>query len=208
MIRMGRGVLGDMLSKRVPKLISINIAFVVFLTLPSGSAQNVNNDYFAPDRDESLLRIVEAYHLAQANFWAKFHSRDFRGAFDDLKYVLRYFPNHPKALMLMGSLSKLKKTPSLATHYYEKALKLFPQHAFTHAQLGNYLVDIGDFGTGLAKLKEAIEMDPKLALAHAYLAKAYYKIGNPQLARRAAKRARELGYRGKIPGEFKKNRSK
>ncbi len=184
------------------------MVFLALFTLSSGNAQPVNNDYFATDQNDSLLHTVESYHLGQTNFWARFHSRDIEGALSDLKYVLRYFPNHPKALMLMGSLAKLTKTPSSAIHYYEKALKLFPQHAITHAQFGDYLVNIGNFEVGLAKLKEAIEMDSKLALAHAYLAKAYYKIGNPQLARRAAEKARKLGYSGKIPGEFKKNHPK
>jgi Tfp pilus assembly protein PilF len=61
-----------------------------------------------------------------------------------------------------------------------------------------YLVDIGKIDAGIQKLQKAIEIDPGLGQAHAWLAKAYYKNGNSELARQAAEKAKALGYRGKI----------
>jgi tetratricopeptide (TPR) repeat protein len=100
--------------------------------------------------------------------------------------------------MLLSAVAKLTKTPSLAIPYYERALQLYPQHAITYAQYGQYLVDIGFIEAGITRLKKAIELNPNLALAYAWLAQAYSKTGNLDLARQAAERARTLGFKGKM----------
>jgi tetratricopeptide (TPR) repeat protein len=122
-------------------------------------------------------------------------------AIADLIYTLDRFVNHPKALQLMGSLAELTNGPSLAIPYYQRALKLYPQYALTHAQFGVYLVDTGHINSGTAELKKAIEINPNLAIAYAWLASAYSRNGNLESARQAAERARALGYRGKIAGQ-------
>ena len=161
----------------------------------------MDNDYFAKVRDEVLLSNVEKYHLGPENFWKLYKSGQYTVAIEDLKFVLRYYPNHPETLQLLGSIARLTHDSSLPIPYYEKALRLYPQYASTHAQYGAYLVDVGLIDAGIARLKHAIEMDSKLALAHAWLANAYYQNGNQELARQAAERARALGYKGNIPGQ-------
>lgn len=144
---------------------------------PTGTA---NHDYFQASQDpqiKHLLYLVEKHHLNACPHntngvlgdiaLGKYHL-----AIADLQYTLDRFVNHTKALQLMGSLVKLTESPSLGISYYEKALKLYPQYAFTHAQYGAFLVDIGRVDAGITRLKEAIEMDPNLVIAHAWLAKA------------------------------------
>jgi Tfp pilus assembly protein PilF len=179
------------------------IAFVIVFTsvlfpfLPV-QAQNVNNDYFTTPQSDELLTSVEKYHLSAENFWKVFREGDNQAAILNLKYVLRYFPNHPEALDLLGLIAKLTKTPSLPISHYHKTLRLFPQHAFTHAQYGNYLAENSvnnvQIKEGIANLEKAIEMNPKLAVAYAWLANAYYKTGNSELALQSAKKAKELDY--------------
>jgi len=159
-------------------------------------------DYFTADQDPSImrqLRNVDNYHTDKV--MPSVRDGRMNVAIAELRYTLDNFPNHPQALMLMDLVGRLTKEPSLALPYYEKALKLYPQYALTHAQYGTYLVNIGQIEAGIAKLKQAIEIDPKLAVAHAWLAIAYSKNGAPELARQAAERAKGLGYRGKIPVE-------
>lgn len=162
-------------------------------------------DYFDKDRDPKvrvLLHALESHHLSK-KFWADYttgrneYGRNKYGL-DDMRFILRYTPNHPKALTLVGSIARLRKDPSLPIPYYEQAIRLFPQHAVTHAQYGVYLVDIGDINSGIAKLKHALKIDPKLALAHAWLAKAYSRNGDMEQARQAANQAKELGYKGEM----------
>jgi len=163
----------------------------------------VNSDYFSRDRDPHVAHAcqsVEYQHLGK-KFLREYASQQWESALDDLKFVLGYFPNHPKALMLMGSITQITKNHSLAIHYYGRALKLYPQYSLTHYQFGNFLIDIGIIDQGITELKDAIKINPKMTLAYAKLAEAYSKNGNLELARQVAEEARKLGYKGEIPGQ-------
>jgi predicted Zn-dependent protease len=96
---------------------------------------------------------------------------------NDLLYTLRKFPNHPRALHMLGELGKATQDYGLPIVHFEKAIKLFPQYAYTHAQYGEYLVEIGAVKAGISELKDAIRIDPNLVLAQAWLDKAYERIG-------------------------------
>jgi hypothetical protein len=160
-------------------------------------------DYFVAD-PRGLLHTVERVHL-HAGVWKNFSTGQYEFALADVKYTLDRFANHPKALALLGAIAKMTKTPSLPIPYFEKALRLYPQYALTHAQFGAYLVDIGKIDEGIARLKRAVHIDPNLALAHAWLGNAYYKSGKPELALQAAQRAKELGHKGRILEEMPKD---
>ncbi len=176
----------------LPGIVSILIIFFSFsLYLPVEAG--TGNDYFTTPRDSELLYNVEKYHLSDETFMAKYKSGRYYYALQDLKFVLNYFPNHPNALMFMGSVAQLTKDSSLGITYYEKAIRLYPQYALTHAQYGEYLVNIGLVKEGIERLKKAIEIDPKLAIAYKWLSKAYTKNGDLEMALQAAERAKELG---------------
>lgn len=192
--------------------LAVNVLVLILLCFSRLSAQEtprnerndggtlVNQDYFTADlypETKYLLFSVEKNHLNN-RVWADFYAGRYYGVLPDLNYILDKFPNHPRALMLLGTIAKITGEVSMPLPYYIKALKLYPQYALIHAQSGNYLVDIGRVDLGISKLEEAVKLDPTLARAHAWLAKAYYKSGKPDLARQAADRARSLGYKGKI----------
>lgn len=169
---------------------------------PEASGTLMDQDYFTASEspgNEQLLRSVDTYHTNKAE--RSMRDGKYGHAVDDLKYTLDRFPNHPRALMLMSLAARLTKDFSLVLPYYRKALKLYPQHALTHAQFGSYLVDVGRSDLGIAQLEVALEIDPKLAQAHAWLAIAYFRSGRSELARAAVERARELGFTGRIDGE-------
>ena len=160
----------------------------------------INQDYFTANQYPevtALLSSVEGHHMNK-RVWADFYAGRLDGAIGDVKYTLRRFPNHPQALQLLGSVARMMKDPALPIRSYEWALNLYPQYALTHAQYGAYLASNGQIEGGITRLNRAIEMDPNLAIAHAYLAKALWKKGNKDLARKSADRARALGYKGKI----------
>jgi tetratricopeptide (TPR) repeat protein len=164
----------------------------------------VHNDYFQKDKDPEVngrLRNVETNHFGKTNFWKWYSAGNLEYSLNELRFVLWVFPNHPGALLMMGAIAKSTKRLSLGTAHYEKALRLFPQHALIHAQYGFYLTDIGQVDIGIARIEQAIQMDPKLVAPYVWLARVYYKVGKPDLARSAAEEARKLGYQGKIPGE-------
>ena len=51
---------------------------------------------------------------------------------------------------------------------------------------------------GIDQLRGALRLDPKLAVAHAWLAEALLKDGQKELALESARTARQLGYKEKI----------
>ena len=168
---------------------------MIVLSLSPGksNAQGVTpRDYFDPTHRVELT-TVEKYHLTKETFWMEFNSKRYHYALKELEFVLRHFPNHPKALQLAELVAKMWDKPHLAIPYYEKAVTLFPQHAITHAQYGNYLVDTGQAEKGIKRLQTAIEMDPKLPVAYYWLWEAYTKNGNVEKARQIAEKAKELG---------------
>ena len=149
-------------------------------------------DYYNRNQDSFIknwLRDVESGHLSPNNFEQKFRSQWYSGALDELSYVLSFFPNHPKALMLWSTISGIINKPTLPLPYYHRALQHFPQHAITHFQYGIYLVSIDKVDEGITALKNAIKIDSDLAAAHAALAEAYYKNGEIEQAIKEAKKA-------------------
>jgi tetratricopeptide (TPR) repeat protein len=170
----------------------------------------INVDYFAATRGtgvdpnsnrnfRGLLWLVEKHHL-NAEVYRNFREGKYEYVIGDLRFTLNRFPNHPGALQLLSSVATLTKNPSLPIPYYEKALSLYPQYALTHAQFGNYLVEMGAVDDGIARLKKAIELEPNIVAAHVWLAKAYYKSSARELGDKASEQARKLGHKGPIPG--------
>ncbi len=132
---------------------------------------SAGDDYFmAPyvPKVKSWLALVELGH-ANERVWKLFRSGDNADPLQDTQYALVRFPNHPRALNLLVEIAKAMDRPSLPLPYFERALKYYPQHAFTHAQYGHYLVDIGATSAGIAELTEALRMDPRLLQARAWL---------------------------------------
>ena len=163
-------------------------------------------DYFAP-RDQATARaikVVEEHHITTASSLRKsiyelIGEGHYNQALNEVNFVLKYVPNHPVALQIAGSISRLTKKFSIAVSYYEKALRLYPQHAKTHAQYGQFLLQIDQLDNAIERLKRAVEIDPNLAAGYALLANAYGKKGNTDLAREAAEKARELGFKEQLP---------
>ena len=176
----------------------LNLLFLICWAVSSSYAHHgAEHDYFIAGQDPGIqgyLYLVDTAHANKAVEWIR--KGRMSDAIADLKYTLDRFPNHPKGLLLMGTVAGLSGNPGLALPYYERAIRLFPQHALTHAQYGAYLVDIGRTDAGIAKLQQAVDMDPRSASAYGWLAKAYAKAGKRELAQQAAARARELGFRG------------
>lgn len=159
-------------------------------------------DFFTAGEDAERLRdlgLNDLYHTNRVVHSIKVGRYD--EAIADLKFVLDKWPNHPRALLLIESVGKMTQVPTLPIPYYEKALQMYPQYAITYAQYGKYLVEIEQAEKGIQHLKLAIEKDEKLVAAHVWLAEAYSKHGQKQLAKKEAEVARSLGFQGELPSE-------
>ena len=84
-------------------------------------------------------------------------------------FVLRVFPNHPEALGLMSVICRELDELSTPIPFYERAIRLYPNRAYTRAQYGAYLGSIGQKNAGRVYLEEALRMDPNLEVARGWL---------------------------------------
>lgn len=137
----------------------------------AASSDSVGVDYFARGSDPraaARVQTVETHHLGENNFWKRYREGDFKWAFEDLIFILRYVPNHPKALYLIAFDKNLNKDASLIIQHFERAIRLHPRSAYTYAQYGRYLSSLGQQTVGIALLDEAIRLDPKLIAARAW----------------------------------------
>ena len=156
----------------------------------------INQDYYTVDQHPetiALLRIVEHVHFNQQVF-ENFRAGYYKLVIGDLKYTLERLPNHPGALSLLSTVASVTKVNNLPIPAYEKALALYPQYAYTHAQYGYYLSEVGAMEKAVEHFKEAIRLDGQLASAHAWLAEAYYKQGKVEAGKREEEIAKKLGY--------------
>ena len=185
---------------------SVSLALLVVILLSSRLAHAqlptiAGQDYFTADKSPgSYLTIMESAHVVVIPNWISQGRLD--NAIGDIKYSLDRFPNHPISLQQLGLVAQMTKNISLAVTYFERAIALFPQYALTRAQYGLFLVGINYVDAGIERLKQSVEMDPKLPAGYAGLAHAYAKKGASEQAREAAKKARELGFAGKLPAGF------
>jgi tetratricopeptide (TPR) repeat protein len=131
----------------------------------------INQDYFTadlyPEVHQTLL-LVQSAHMTEDDI-RYFNEGKYSLMIGDMKYTLDKFPNHPRALHIMCEISKKSEDFSTPIRCFEKALKLYPQHAYTHAQYGKYLLDIGSAAAGIQELQEALRIDPDLVNAQAWL---------------------------------------
>lgn len=148
-----------------------------------GPRSGGNYDYFTAHLRPELakyLSLVTARHASE-RVWAVFREGQFAEPLGDCKYTLERFPNHPRGLHLIGEIAKAMNQASMAIPYYENALRLYPQYAFTHAQYGRYLIEIGAVPAGVSQLREALRIEPTQFQAKAWLSEALAR--HPDLAR-------------------------
>ena len=106
----------------------------------------------------------------------RMNERNFTSAYNEFDFVLRYLPNHPRALSLMGDLAILMNRPDLGESYFKKAFELYPKtmRAESHKDYGRFLYQAGKYDDAIQALKKSLEMDPKLSLAHYFLGLTYW----------------------------------
>jgi tetratricopeptide (TPR) repeat protein len=165
------------LRHRLDKILILASITFVCCGVPTALGQEAEPDWTALDyfqaqtdhRVGNLLVNVEKNHMIRQH-------KDRQGAlqFDlaDLKYTLWVFPNHPRALFLIGEHAKVGNNPGLALPFFEQALFRYPHYAYTRAQYGQFLIDIGANTLGIRELEAALRLDPNLIVARAWLSDA------------------------------------
>jgi tetratricopeptide (TPR) repeat protein len=161
-----------------------------------------NNDYYASKISReglTLIQSVELYHLGPAE--QNLHAKRYRAAAGEIDFMLRAFPNHPKALQLMVNLCAQWKSPVCAVQLgekFEKAIAVNPNAPTTYVVLGNLHQSIGQFANAIESYKRALQLDADSVNAEYNLGLAYLETKQFDLANEHAQRAYELG--APLPG--------
>lgn len=159
-------------------------------------AQQVNLDYYK-SAGMIDLRDVERFHVGPA--MDELRVRRYEAAIAHIEFVLRHFPNHPQALMLMIEVCAQWKSPRCdPTEPFENAIAVNPNVAATYTLQGIYLYRIQRLPAAAASFEKALTLDPDSVNAHYNLGLVYVETRQFELANVHAQRAYQLG--ASVPG--------
>lgn len=169
----------------------------ILLCYPAQTMANYGEpfDFYVP-APSNLLENVEKYHLSQGIDKVKQGKYEF--AWSEFAFMLHYFPNHPRALELIGDLSLQMETPERALRYFETAIRLFPEQAETHALFGVFLHKLGRYDEAVESYQRALAHNDKVVDYHYNLGLAYFALKDYKNALEQATIAYNKGY--PLPG--------
>ncbi len=180
---------------RTPAATTIVLAITVACA-PAVCAQKTDNDYYT-NTDAALLRSVETYHVIRAE--GEIRSKYYAPARADLDFTLRYFPNHPRGLLLMVQLcSEYKQQGCNLDLIFEKAIAVNPGAVGTYIAQGVYLHRVKRYSDAIKSYQRALEIDHDSMSAHYNIALAYLELKEYGRANEHAQRAYALG--APVPG--------
>jgi len=159
-------------------------------------------DYRDPVSKRDNLPIVESFHFTP-DVESLRHGRS-GSVLGDLRYTLRAFPNHHRALKSMaryglegGQIPIDDDIPSVDC-YFERAISFRSDDAAVHVIYANYLFKRGERKDARKQYEEALRLDPDSVEIN-YVAGLYFvDIGDLARAKELAKVAYDNGY--PLPG--------
>jgi tetratricopeptide (TPR) repeat protein len=147
------------------------------------------------------IPIVERYHF-NADVEHLVRGQSTVNIVEDLDYVLRAVPNHPRALNAIATwqLRTGRVDPKFrsAECYFDRAMRFAPDDPVVRLVLGIYRVKKGDREGALTAYNEALKLAPGSAEAHYNIGLLYFELKKYSEAREHAKTAYQLGY--PLPG--------
>jgi tetratricopeptide (TPR) repeat protein len=174
------------------------IALVMSLAMPPILAASFYSDgrcrdgcdYYAGDT--AHISVVEKYHLGKAR--AKVLDKQYKYAMNDLNFILRHFPNHPQALMLLDDVGRGMGQPDLPLRYFEAAIEAYPDRAATYILYGVFLQKRGKIGDAIAQYEHGLSLNPNQPDGHYNLGLALVKTKRYAEANEHAVAAYRLGH--------------
>lgn len=167
------------------------VAVAAAVSAPQVFAQATDNDYYA-FRGSSLLRTVESYHLGPAQ--ERLRQKHYPQARNELAFILRYFPNHPQGLLLLGKLCEEWKSPTcLPDVVFEKAIRVRPDEPSIYVVQGIHLHRSKRYNEAVASYEKALELNPDSVNGHYNLALTLLDTNQLERSNRHAQRAYALG---------------
>lgn len=177
------------------RLLCVVLGLAGTISVGAQTQKTENNDYYLAKSDPKLtqlLHIVEKHHMQPGLDQIK--SRQYPQAWGSFDFILRYFPNHPRALLLMSELCEKWRNPKCNMDaYFEKGIRMSPENSGIHLTKGVYLQKSGKLNDAIESYKKALEFNPGSANAHYNLGLAYTTQKQYVLANEHAQQAYNLG---------------
>ncbi len=168
---------------------------------PALAQGGANQDYFRAGETHDgaqSLRNVEEFHLGPGI--AKLKAGQYSQAYDELNFMLAYFPNHPQALTLASELCDLKwkNLRCDVEPLFERAIARNPNASQTYLVYGIHLQRANRLPQAIEAYKKSILLYPESGNAHYNLGLAYFDAKQFDLANQHANLSYALGMR--LPG--------
>lgn len=154
------------------------------------------NDYYSA-LGTGELKVVEQYHLGPCE--QRLRERDYPRAYNECNFILKIFPNHPQALLMMAQACEQWKSPRcMLGDILQNAVSINPQVAATYVVQGIHWHRTQQYARAISSYTHALDLDPNLMNAHYDLALTYLETKQYDLANEHAQRAYDLG--ATLPG--------
>ena len=179
---------------------SILFVCLLFVANVSHAQFHHNTDYYF-DRSDAMLRQqlaeVEKHHLGPC--MQGYQEHHYVQAYQDCEFMLNYFPNHPRALLLMAQICEAWKNPHCNSEpFFERAIEINPEVSGTYSVVGIYQLRLKKVPEAIGSLKKAVELDQNSINGHYNLALAYFESKQYELSNQHAQLAYQLG--APLPG--------
>ncbi len=166
--------------------------FLVF-TLACFELEAAEYDYYTDNpRARKEINIVIKHHWDNAV--SAVDALRYKSGIAELDYILRYIPNHPRALLLLSKLTISLGRTSKADPYFENAIKFGPQYENSYSVYGIHLFRSGRYKKSIKKFKAALSINPNSSEIHYNIGLTYFAIKDIQNTKIHAQKAYILGY--------------
>jgi Flp pilus assembly protein TadD len=163
-------------------------------------------DYRDPVNKRDNLPIVETFHFTPDV--ESLRQGTSGTVIGDLRYTLRAFPNHHRALKsvaryaLEGGRIPIDDSIPSAECYFDRAIAFRPDDAAVHVIYANFLFKKGEREDARKQYEEALRLSPESVEINYVAGLFYVETGDLEKARKLAKMAYDNGY--PLPGLKKK----
>lgn len=177
-------------------LVTLTASSVQAQSSPGGVDYNVANDYYAAIAT-GRHKVVEQYHLGPCE--SALVGRNYRKALSECDFILKIFPNHPTALLLVVRTCEQWKAPNCnAGEYIERGIAINPKAAPTYVIQGIYFHGAKQYAKAREAYDLALKIEDKSVNAHYNLGLTCLELKDYACANEHAQKAYALG--ATVPG--------
>jgi len=174
---------------------------VMLAASPVAFGQAGGHDYYNPGSDTDVkANMVNAHHFHLQPAFDAMKTGNWRSAWENFEFILRFAPNSPQALNGISQLCVLKwKSPLCdADSWFDQAIAINPSIATTWVLYGIHLQRKKLPDQAVEKFKHALELRPDDINGHYNLGLAYFDMKDYDNANKQAQMSYALG--APLPG--------